>query len=197
MSEFILPLLPPQQDFETIKILKQLASASRALAELKGYADTMPNKNILINAIMINEAKDSSEIENIVTTHDELYQKMVSAKYNNPAAKEVLGYRSAIWRGYELIKKRGLLTTNMIIEVQGLIEENKSGIRKLPGTVLMNDATGEVIYTPPEGEKVLLDYMTNLEKYINDPDFHKNPIVHSVDMLDIKVRNRAKKISVA
>jgi len=173
MSEFILPLLPPSQNFETVKILKQLASTNRALAELKGYADTMPNKNILINAIMINEAKDSSAIENIITTHDELYQKMVRTKYNSPAAKEVLSYRTAIWQGYELIKERQLLTTNMIIEIQALIEENKPGIRKLPGTVLMNEVTGEVIYTPPEGEKVLLDYMTNLEKYINDPNFHE------------------------
>ena len=173
MSEFVLPLLPPQQEFETVQILRQLAKTNRALAELKGYADTMPNKNILINAIMINEAKDSSAIENIITTHDELYQKMVNTKYNSPAAKEVLGYRAAIWRGYELVKERQLLTTNMIIEIQSLVEENKPGIRKLPGTVLMNEATGEVIYTPPVGEKVLLDYMTNLEKYINDPDFHE------------------------
>ncbi|MCL2312847.1 MAG: Fic family protein [Firmicutes bacterium] len=172
MSEFILPLLPPHQNFETIKIFKQLANTNRALAELKGYADTMPNKNILINAIMINEAKDSSAIENIITTHDDLYQKMVSTKYNSPAAKEVLNYRTAIWRGYELIKENQLLTTNMIIEIQSLIEESKPGIRKLPGTVLMNDITGEIIYTPPAGEKILLDYMTNLEKYINDTNFH-------------------------
>ena len=178
MSDFILPLLPPRQNFETVRILKQLAATNRVLAELKGYADTMPNKNILINAIMINEAKDSSAIENIITTHDELYQKMVKTNYNSPAAKEVLGYRAAIWRGYELIKQNQILTTNMIIEIQALIEENNAGIRKLPGTVLMNDKTGEIIYTPPEGEKVILDYMSNLEKYVNDPYFHQiDPLI--------------------
>jgi len=98
MSEFILPLLPPRQNLETIKVLKQLAKSNRALAELEGCAETMPGKNILINAIMINEAKDSSAIENIITAYDELYQKMVSTKYNSPAAKEVPGYRTAIWQ---------------------------------------------------------------------------------------------------
>ena len=178
MSEFILPLLPPSQNIETLKVLKQLAATNRTLAELKGYADTMPNKNILINAIMINEAKDSSAIENIVTTHDELYQKMVKTNYHNPAAKEVINYRTAVWRGYELVKENQLLTTNTIIEIQALIEENNAGIRKLPGTVLMNEATQEIVYTPPVGEKVLIDYLKNLEQYINDPNCHQiDPLI--------------------
>jgi len=104
MHEGILNLLPPDIDLETKRVLKQLARSHRALAELKGYADTMPNKNILINAVTINEAKDSSEIENIITTHDELFKAMSQSNYNNPAAKEVVNYRTALWKGYELVK---------------------------------------------------------------------------------------------
>lgn len=178
MSEYILPFLPPEYDFETVTVLKHLAAASRALAELKGYADTLPNKNILINAIMINEAKDSSAIENIITTHDELYQKLAKENYNSPAAKEVINYRTAVWHGYEQMKKTGILTTNMIVGIQSLIEENNAGIRKLPRTVLMNDATGDIVYTPPAGEHVLLEYMKNLEAYINDSTIHQvDPLV--------------------
>lgn len=168
MQDYKLPLLPCSMNFESINILKQLAKTNRALAELKGYSDTMPNKNILINAVTINEAKDSSAIENIITTHDELYKAMVQKDYNNPNAKEIINYRTAIWHGYKLIIKNGLLTTSMIIEIQKTIENNNAGIRKVPGTVLKNDGTGEVIYIPPFGEKNLLDYMTNLERYIND-----------------------------
>lgn len=118
MENYKLPLLPPKANFESIKIFKQLANTNRALAELKGYSDTIPNKNILINAVTINEAKDSSAIENIITTHDELYKAMVQNDYNNPDAKEVVNYRAAIWHGYELIIKNHLLTTSMIIEIQ-------------------------------------------------------------------------------
>ena len=178
MSDYILPLLPPSYNFDTVSILKHQASASRSLAELKGYADTLPNKNILINAILINEAKDSSAIENIITTHDELYQKMAKADFESPAAKEVIRYRAAVWRGYQLIMENRILTANMIVEIQSLIEENDAGLRKLPGTVLMNDATGDIIYTPPVGESVLLEYMKNLENYINDAEVHPiDPLV--------------------
>ncbi len=171
MDNNLLAMLPPKLNFESIEILKQLAKTNRALAELKGYSETIPNKNILINAMTINEAKDSSEIENIVSTHDEIYKAMV-ADYNDYAAKEVVNYRSAIWAGYNMIKENGLLTTRMIIEIQGFIEGSKTGIRKIPGTVLKNDLTNQVVYTPPVGEKVILDYMSNLERYINDDEFH-------------------------
>lgn len=168
MNDFKLEGLPPNGEIETKRILKQLANSNRALAELKGYADTIPNKNILINAVTINEAKDSSEIENIVTTHDELYRAMSQNNNSSPAAKEVVNYRQALWHGYHMVKEREVLTTNMIVEIQQLIEKNKAGIRKLPGTVLKNDLTGEVVYTPPGGEKEILDLMSNLETYINN-----------------------------
>ncbi len=162
---------------ETKRVLRQLARSHRALAELKGYADTIPNKNILVNAVTINEAKDSSEIENIITTHDELFKAMSQQNYNNPAAKEVVNYRTALWHGYELVKARQILTTNMIIEIQQLIEKNRAGIRKLPGTVLKNDLTGEVVYAPPSGEQEILTLMSNLEKYINDDYDNVDPLV--------------------
>ena len=177
MNDNELQLLPPNANLETKRVLKALSKASRALAELKGYADTIPNKNILINAVTINEAKDSSEIENIVTTHDELYKAMSSNSKPNSAAKEVISYRSALWQGYEKVKSSEILTTNMIIDIQGCIEDNRAGIRKLPGTVLMNALTGETVYTPPSGEAEILDLMSNLEKYINEDFDGVDPLI--------------------
>lgn len=169
--------LPPDVELETKRVLKQLSRANRTLAELKGFADTMPNKNVLINAIMINEAKDSSEIENIITTHDELFKAMSNINYPSPAAKEVVNYRMALWRGYELVREKEILTTNMILEIQEMIERNRAGIRKLPGTVLKNESTGKVIYTPPQGEKEILTLMGNLEEYINNDFDSTDPLV--------------------
>ena len=177
MVKTALRSLPPDKDLETKRVLKQLAGAHRALAELKGITDKIPNKNILINAVIINEAKDSSEIENIVTTHDELFKAMAQTKDNNPAAKEVVNYRRALWRGYELVKAKRALTTNMIVEIQQLIEKNRAGLRKLPGTVLKNEATGEVIHIPPVGEREILTLMTNLEKYINNDYDNIDPLL--------------------
>nr|WP_320024162.1 Fic family protein [uncultured Acetobacterium sp.] len=171
--------LPPAIELETKIVLKQLTRAHRALAELKGFAEMIPNKNILINAVTIIEAKDSSEIENIITTHDELFRAMSGENDQNPDAKEVVNYRSALWHGYQLVKDNGFLSTNMIIEVQGLIELNRAGIRKLPGTVLKNEATGEIVYTPPMGEQEIVGLLSNLEQYINmvAADDHIDPLV--------------------
>ena len=177
MYEQKLPMLPPSFELETKAVLKQLARANRALAELKGYADTIPNKHILINAVMINESKDSSAIENIITTHDDLYQAMSNASGASPAAKEVVSYRTALWHGYELVKEREMITTNMIIEIQGTIEKNSAGIRKLPGTVLRNERTGEIVYTPPEGEEEIRILLNNLEKYMNEDYDDIDPLI--------------------
>ncbi|MDW7669906.1 MAG: Fic family protein [Bacillota bacterium] len=173
----LLKKLPPNVELETKDILKQLSKSHRALAELKGFSDMIPNKNILINAITINEAKDSSEIENIITTHDELFKTMSGENYKSPAAKEVVNYRTAVWHGYNIVKEKGFLSNNMIIEIQGLIELNRAGIRKLPGTVLKNEATGEVVYTPPNGEQNILSLLANLEQYINNEDDNIDPLV--------------------
>ena len=173
--EFKLDLLPPKSEsglieLETVKIMRALSKAHRSLAELKGYSEIVPNKNILINAITLNEAKDSSEIENIITTHDELFEALSDEKYLKGAPKEVLKYKEALWHGVDLIENRGILTTNMIVEVQAIIEGNNAGIRKQSGTVLMNEKTGEVVYRPPETEEEIRNLLSNLENYINTED---------------------------
>lgn len=157
-------------DLKTPRILESLNEASRSLAELKGFSNSIPNQYILINAITINEAKDSSEIENIVTTHDSIYKVLTESGFKDESAKEVVDYRSAIWRGYEIIKEKEFISTNILVELQGMIEHNKAGIRKNPGTKLINSKTGEVIYTPPQDEKEIRDLLKNLEDYINEND---------------------------
>ena len=167
--------LPPRYkdefvDIETKSIMKAAIKAERKLAELKGYAEVVPNKNILINAITINEAKDSSEIENIITTHDELFKALSDTKRIENSAKEVINYKRALWRGFELINEKGMITTNIIVEIQKIIEENNAGIRSQSGTVLKNNKTGKVIYTPPAEESQIRDLLKNLEAYINKED---------------------------
>ena len=172
----MLEKLPLKMDLETKEVLKQLSKTSRALAELKGIANTMPNQNILINAIMINEAKSSSSIENIVTTHDEIYKAMVKTNDSTPAAKEVVDYRSAIWEGYNLIKEYEFLNINIIIKIQEKLEHNNAGIRRVPGTVIKNNVTGEIVYTPPQSKEEIMDYLQNLENYINQ-DSDIDPLI--------------------
>ena len=164
-------------DLKTPRILEALNEASRSLAELKGFANSIPNQHILINAITINEAKDSSAIENIVTTHDSIYKVLTESGFKEEAAKEVVDYRSAIWRGYEIIKEKSFISTNVLVELQGIIEHNKAGIRKNPGTNLVNSITGEVIYTPPQNEKEIRDLLKNLEDYINNSDDEVDPLI--------------------
>lgn len=177
MNETRLCMLPPSINLETVPVLRQLAKSNRALAELKGYADTIPNKNILLNAVMINEAKDSSEIENIITTHDELYKALSQSSGASLEAKEVVNYRSAIWEGYQLVLEKGILTVNMIVSIQGIVEGNQAGIRKLPGTVLLNSKTNEVVYTPPSDEREIRNLLSNLEEYINEVDDRVDPLI--------------------
>lgn len=173
-----LEMLPYKNiNLKTNKILEQLTLSSRALAELKGYANTIPNMHILINAVTINEAKDSSAIENIVTTHDDIYKVLTESGYKEENAKEVVDYRNAIWLGYEQIKQDGYINTNTIIKIQGTIEHNNSGIRKLPGTELKNSITGETIYTPPQNELEIRKYLKNLEDFINNNEDGIDPLI--------------------
>jgi Fic family protein len=164
--------------FETPGILKQLASSSRKLAELKGIAASMPNQGILINTLGLQEAKDSSEIENIITTHDELFKDDVLPEaFANPAAKEVLRYRQALRVGFGLVRESGLLTTNHIVQMQGELERNNAGLRKLPGTAL-KDGAGRTVYTPPQGPAEIVALMGALERFINDAGlFDADPLV--------------------
>jgi Fic family protein len=167
-----LPLLPPAKEkIETVKVLRQLVKSSVALAELKGLAKILPNPAILLNAVILKEARASSEIENVITTQDKLYQAL-SAKgiQADPSTKEVLRYREAMLYGFHFIQKKGFLSVNAIIEIQKILEENTAGIRKLPGTALRNAATGKVIYTPPDNTDSLNRLMKNLESYLNEED---------------------------
>jgi Fic family protein len=171
MSGFSLYPLPPKYNFDTVAILKQLAKSHKALAELKGFADQIPNKEILINSLTLQEAKDSSEIENIITTQDELFEALAIEPVNMPDnIKEVLNYRKALWLGYNQVKKRQLITTSDIVAIQKELSSNDAGVRKQSGTVLKNAKTGEVIYTPPQDESAIRELLSNLEKFINEPN---------------------------
>ena len=164
--------------FESPEILKKLALSSRRLAELKGIAGSIPNQSILINTLGLQEAKDSSEIENIITTHDELFKDdVLPESFSNPAAKEVLRYRQALRIGFNQIKQSGLLTSNHIIQIQAELEQNNAGFRKLPGTTLKN-AMGQVIYTPPQEPTEIIALMSDLEQFINNAElFDVDPLI--------------------
>ena len=154
--------------FDTPAILKTLASSSRQLAELKGIAASIPNQGILINTLGLQEAKDSSEIENIITTHDELFKGDVHPDaFANPVAKEVLRYRQALRFGFEQVRTSGLLTANHIVGIQGELERNNAGFRKLPGTAL-KDGEGQTVYTPPQDAAEIVSLMGALERFMND-----------------------------
>ncbi|MBE0673860.1 MAG: Fic family protein [Bacteroidales bacterium] len=164
--------LPPlREKVETIEILRQTNKSTAALAELKGIAKTIPNQAMLINAIVLQEAQDSSEIENIITTQDELYKALTVNKTNISAAtREVVNYRKAIFYGYKLAKKQGYLRVNDIVSIQQELVDNTGGIRSLPGTVLKNDKTGEVVYTPPQDKAEILDLLTDFINHFNNQD---------------------------
>lgn len=162
-------LLPPDTDLETKPILKRLASAHRYLAELKGKSETIPNENILINTLALQEAKDSSAIENIITTHDELYKSILFENmFTNASAKEVSRYADALKHGFQLVRKQKLITQNYILTIQKTLEQNDAGYRRVPGTVLKNEFTGETVYTPPQDYDSIVNLMNNLEGFIND-----------------------------
>ena len=173
-----LPLLPPLKDIETKAILKKAIKANKALARLMGAVGKLPNQYMLVNSISLQEAKMSSEIENIITTNDDLYQALSAQKKNiDPATNEVLHYQEALWHGFKMVKKRGIITTNLFIELVRIIKKNQAGIRTTPGTTISNPLKGEIIYTPPEGEKVIRERLKNLEDYINLNDEETDPLI--------------------
>lgn len=174
-----IPTLPLPYDLETKAILKQVNSANRKLAELKGVAQTIPNENILISTLVLQEALDSSAVENIITTSDELYKEDLNleGQVKNAAAKEVLMYREAMSVGFALARKKKVISLNDIIAIQQTLEHNSAGFRKVPGTVLKS-SNGEVVYMPPQEYDEIVRLMTNLEKYINDDAMHDvDPLV--------------------
>lgn len=163
--------LPYAEDLETKSILKQLPAAHAALAELKGIVQSIPNQIILLNTLGIQEAKDSSSVENIITTHDDLYKANLDFEVTiSPDVKEVQNYVAAMKRGFELVHTQGLLTNKTILEIQETLEGNNAGFRKLPGTALKNAQTGETVSLPPQDPNEILSLMANLEQFINDPE---------------------------
>ncbi len=165
-----LPLLPPKVTLETTKVFRKTIEASRALAQLNGMITNLPNPTLFLDTIHLQEAKASSEIENIITTNDDLYKTIVAdKKFNNPATKEVISYKEALWNGLKEIEKRPLITTNLCIEIVQSIKKNDAGIRNTPGTTLKN-AKGATIYTPPTGEDIIRNKLANLEEFINGED---------------------------
>jgi Fic family protein len=165
-----LPLLPPKVDIETKEILRKTISAGRALAQLNGTLINLPNPILFLDTIYLQEAKASSEVENIITTNDELYMSLVAdKKIEHAATKEVLSYKEALWLGLEQLKKKPFITTNLCIEIVQCIKQNTASIRVTPGTTLTTPK-GEVIYTPPFGEKIIRAKLANLEKFINEEE---------------------------
>ena len=162
--------LPLHKNLETPSILKATIQAHRYLAELKGAAKTIPNEDILINTLSIQEAKDSSEIEQIITTHDAVFRATIQvAAIEDQAAKEVRDYKDAIYYGFRQIKEMGLILDRDIRHINQLLTHNTAGYRKVPGTALRNSQTGAVVYMPPQHPQEILDGMNNLIQFINDP----------------------------
>lgn len=173
-----LPELPPKSEIETKVILKKTIKANTALAKLVGSARQLPNQSMLINSISLQEAKASSEIENVVTTNDELYQAYASEKkVEDPNTKEVLHYQDALWHGYQFVKDKDVITTNLLIDLMNIIKETNVGIRKTSGTRIKNPLTDEIIYSPPESEVILYQKTKNLENYINIDDDGIDPLI--------------------
>lgn len=164
-----LPLLPPKLEVETKAVLKKALSAGRALAQLNGTLINLPNPTLFLDTIYLQEAKASSEVENIVTTNDELYKSFVADKQiGNNATKEVLSYKKALWLGLKEMEIKPFITTNLCVKIVQCIKQNDASIRTTPGTTLTNHQ-GEMIYTPPSGEQIIRDKLANLEKFINEP----------------------------
>jgi Fic family protein len=168
---YTVPKLPLKEDIETKAVMKKTALARSALAEMKGAALSIPNQSILISTLSLQEAKDSSAIENIITTHDDLYQAdYLKNQFKTIASKEVHKYAEALRWGFQTVQEKGFLSNNHLIEMQATIEENRAGFRKVPGTELKNEQTGEVVYTPPQTHDEVLEHMANLESFINNDE---------------------------
>ncbi len=169
---YAIPDLPPPSLVETVPVLREAARAHRFLAELKGRAGTIPNQGILIDTLSLQEAKASSEIENIVTTQDELFQtSLYPDRPASPAAKEVALYADALKCGFDnLHRTQGLLTNNSITQMFRILKRTTEGFRATPGTALKNETSGELVYIPPQSADDIIRHMTALERFINEPD---------------------------
>ena len=174
-----IPSLPPADDLETVPVFKALNQASRALATLKGQASSIPNQGILIDTLALQEAKVSSEIENVVTTQDELFQAdLFPGGPQSAAAKEVALYREALKLGFQRFCSTKLITNNTLIDMYRLLKGRSDGFRKTPGTVLRNRSTDTVVFVPPQDARVIAASMAELERFINDDSqSHLDPLI--------------------
>ena len=167
-----LPDLPPKNNLETVAIFKAAIRANKLLAELKGYCQTLPYPQLLLNTIVLQESKESNAIENIVTTQDELYKAtLMGDAIKNEAAKEVLQYREAIYWGIDELQKNNLITTNLLVGLMQHLRNSSEGIRKNTGTKLGNPSNNQIVYTPPEGENSIREKLASLEIFINNEEF--------------------------
>lgn len=180
-----LPDLPPDLSaLMTPAVYGKVIQAHRGLAELKGYCQTLPNPELLLNAVVLQEGKDSSEVENIVTTQDELFRAAAAEETGEkksipPPAREVLRYRQAVYHGWGALKQTGLITSNTLVQIVQRLKENDAGVRKNQ-VVIGNPSSGKVIYTPPEGEALLREKLRALEIFMNDdagPGAEIDPLV--------------------
>ncbi|MDD6584006.1 MAG: Fic family protein [Bacteroidales bacterium] len=168
-SVYTIPTLPLTHHLETLEVMRQLNKANRKLAELRGVAQTIPNEALLINTLTLQEAKDSSEVENIITTQDELFKAQLNLRPNAlmAAEKEVMNYRQALLTGFDEVRKKRILSLNTIKSIQLQLEHNSAGFRKVPGTTLKR-SDGTTVYTPPQTYEEIIRHMNNLETFIND-----------------------------
>lgn len=173
-----LPWLPPAVEIETKAVLKAVAAARSALGELKGRTGRLPNPDILLNTLALQEARSSSEIENIFTTNDELYRGLSQDEHSlSSEQKEVLHYRDALWQGAAQIEKRPFLSTNLFIDLVQTLKASQAGIRQIPGPRIANPTTGKTVYTPPEGEARIRELLSDLERFANNDEDGLDPLV--------------------
>ena len=173
-----LDMILSKNDFFSRRILTALIDANKALAELKGISHILPNTTILVNTLSLQEAKSSSEVENIITTQDELYQSnRLQKQFSTVAAKEVYSYADALYLWWEKVKINKAITINDLIVIQSLIEENDAGIRKIEGVKIGNEKTWEIIYTPPQDSKEVMNHLKELEYFINTSEDGLDPLI--------------------
>ncbi len=174
-----LPKLPPDFNFDDIEILKKVNKANIALSKLSGIAQSIPNRKLLIEPLSVREAVASSGIENINTTVEEVFQaSLFSESKLTKEQKETLHYKDALLTGFEMIENKGFLNTNSFIQIQSILEPEKKGLRKVPGVKIANSFTGEVLYTPPEGEVLIRELLKNFEDYYNHDEGHEvDPLI--------------------
>lgn len=174
-----LPPLPTDFNYDNVEILKQVNNSNIALAKVNALATRLPESMLLVSPLLVRESVASNEVENINTTVLEVFEAEILPKEKqHGAAKEVLNYRAAVMAGFELVQKRGFLSTNDFVKLHSIVEPNKSGIRKV-GVKIANHTTKEVLYTPPDGEPLLRDLLGNLEKFINNHEDGIDPLVKS------------------